>query len=344
MADSFGISEAQLLTLFLCSVLWGMLLITSAYCLRGKLKTASTIHWLMLAMALVLLALCTFDVALLLMRGSAAEFTGLTNWVNILESCNIALGKLISDAILVYRCWIVSNRSTTLITFPALLWFGDVAMVIFSIFSEASQRNNPKVLLTEVAELQVAFTVAWGMSLVNNVLVIFNRYYSLLTAYWLHPKGFIVYRIWHVDNSLYAIRTEASPGAHPNLFRRSAHRKTRLQRVIRIIIESGLLYTTSAFITFITFLVRSNSFYTLSHAELQILSIAFNLIIIRVSTQPSGSESYVIQSSPTFPLRTFSAATNPSIALDTASPTKMNLLSGLRSSNEVLRNDSLLDP
>ncbi|KAF9068117.1 hypothetical protein BDP27DRAFT_850886, partial [Rhodocollybia butyracea] len=234
MADSLGISEAQLLALFLCSVLWGMLLITSAYCLRyllwesdergGKLKSALTIHWLMLAMALVLLALCTFDVALLLMRaiqafifytgpgGSAAEFTGLTNWVNILESCNIALGKLISDAILVYRCWIISNRSITLITFPTLLWLGEVAMVIYIIFAEASQRDNPEVLLTEVAELQTAITVAWSMSLINNVIT----------------TGFIVYRIWIVEkeNSLYANRTRTSSGAQlPSLFRRNARRK-----------------------------------------------------------------------------------------------------------------------
>ncbi|KAF9069169.1 hypothetical protein BDP27DRAFT_1326125 [Rhodocollybia butyracea] len=278
MADSFGISEAQLLTLFLCSVLWGMLLITSAYCLRYfffgcPMKEAASLRPHDNPLADARNGPCTVGI-----------FTGLTNWVNILESCNIALGKLISDAILVYR--------TTLITFPALL----------CIFSEASQRNNPKVLLTEVAELQVAFTVAWGMSLVNNVIT--------------------------TDNSLYAIRTEASPG-------RSAHRKTRLQRVIRIIIESGLLYTTSAFITFIHVLGAQQLVLTRFHMRnFRFFSIAFNLIIIRVSTQPSGSESYVIQSSPTFPFAyILCAATNPSIALDTA-----------QSSNEVLRNDSLLDP
>ncbi|KAF9068116.1 hypothetical protein BDP27DRAFT_1327963 [Rhodocollybia butyracea] len=326
MADSFGISEAQLLALFLSSVLYGMLLITSAYCLRYLLWDG-----------LVLLALCTFDVALVLMRttqafifytgpgGSAAEFTGLTDWVNILESCNVALGKLISDAILVYRCWIISNRSITLITFPVLLWLGEIVIAIFLIFLEA-------ILLTEVTEIQVVITAACAISLVNNIIT----------------TGFIVHRIWIVEkeNSLYATQTRAASGAHfPDLFRRSAHRKTRLQRVIRIIIESGLLYTATDFITFITFLVRSNSFYAISDVELQILSIAFNLIIIRVNTQPSESESYTIQSHLTFPLR-FSATTNPSTALDTASAssTKMNSLSGSRSSDEVLQNGSLLDP
>lgn len=102
-----------------------------------------------------------------------------------------------------------------------------------------------------------------------------------------------------------------------------------MQNVIRIIVESGLMYTTIAFITFITFVVGSNSFYPTSDAacvfsliprstansliqqELQILSIAFNLIIIRISAHPSGSDDHStsVQSAPqTFPLRKFSSA------------------------------------
>ncbi|KAF9077686.1 hypothetical protein BDP27DRAFT_1311488 [Rhodocollybia butyracea] len=290
-----GISEVELLTVFLSSVFWGMYLITSAYCLRyllwesnakgAKLKPASSINWLMLAMALVLLILCTFNTVLLVVRpiqafifftgpgGPTTEFVGLSHMPNILGTCNIAFGKLISDAILIYRCWIVLNRSITVVAFPFLLWLGEVAMVLFIIFLEASARGKPPVLLTEAAsDPQAAISAAWTISLAINIIT----------------TGFIVYRIWRI--------TMDSVQDSPGLSGRSVRRKTRLQRVTRIIIESGLMYTTVAFITFVTFAVGNDIFYMLSNVELQILSIAFNLIIIRVSTQPSGSENYIVQS------------------------------------------------
>ncbi|KAJ3795664.1 hypothetical protein GGU11DRAFT_212782 [Lentinula aff. detonsa] len=334
MADTLGISEAQILGLFLASVFWGMLVITFVQTMRyllwdsnaegGGLKHASKINWPMLVVALLLMALSTFDVSLGLMHsieafifytgpgGSAARFTGLTDWVNILKTCNVVFGKVISDGILIYRCWTICNRSIVIIIFPILLWMGYLGTGIFVIYLEASA-GNPRVLLTGgLSKLTPSITAGWTMSLANNIIT----------------TGIIVYRIWRVDrtNALYGIQTQESSlqGTH-GLFGRSKRRRTKLQNVIRIIIESGLMYTTIAFITFITFVVGSNSFYPTSDAELQILSIAFNLIIIRISTRPSSSESYHSASAQlaapqTFPLRKFSFAmkrtvenTNPEV-------------------------------
>ncbi|KAF8825788.1 hypothetical protein HHX47_DHR6000765 [Lentinula edodes] len=275
MADTLGISEAQILGLFLASVFWGMLLITFVQAMRcmlwdlnvpgGRLKRASTINWPMLVVALLLMALSTFDVSLGLMHsieafifytgpgGSAARFTGLTDWVNILKV-----------------------RKASAHPYP-----------FFPTRVDFDQTSLP---------------------------------------------GVIVYRIWRVDqtNALFGIQTQGSSlQGTRGLFGRQKHQRTKLQNVIRIIVESGLMYTTIAFITFITFVVGSNSFYPTSDAacvfsliprstansliqqELQILSIAFNLIIIRISAHPSGSDDHStsVQSAPqTFPLRKFSSA------------------------------------
>ncbi|KAJ4484608.1 hypothetical protein C8R41DRAFT_444877 [Lentinula lateritia] len=320
MTDTLGISEAQILGLFLASVFWGMLLITFVQAMRcmlwdlnvpgGRLKRASTINWPMLVVALLLMALSTFDVSLGLMHsieafifytgpgGSAARFTGLTDWVNILKTCNVVFGKVISDGVLVYRCWAVCDRRIIVVVFPILLWMGYLGTGIFVIYLEASA-GNPKVLLTGgLSSLTPSITAGWTMSLVNNIIT----------------TGVIVYRIRRVDqtNALFGIQSQGSSlQGTRGLFGRQKRQRTKLQNVIRIIVESGLMYTTIAFITFITFVVGSNSFYPTSDAELQILSIAFNLIIIRISAHPSGSDDHStsVQSAPqTFPLRKFSSA------------------------------------
>ncbi|KAJ3721326.1 hypothetical protein DFJ43DRAFT_1094643 [Lentinula guzmanii] len=315
---ALGISEAQLLGLFLASVFWGMFLITFIQCIRyllwdsrGVLKPAATVNWPLFVVAALLAFLSTFDVALGLMHnieafifytgpawGSAARFTGLTDWVNILKTCNVVFGKLISDGVLVYRCWVVYNKRWLVVAFPLLLWLGYLGLAIFVVYVEASA-DNPHVLLTGpgLSDLTPSITSGWTLSLVNNIIA----------------TGLIVYRIWRVDkeSSMYAMQSNSS-------------RRLNCKNVTRVIIESGFLYTTIALITFITFLTGSNSFYAASDAELQILSIAFNLIIIRISTRPE--ENHSVQTSkpnhhPSFPLRTFTSV------MDSTSPAPDELTS-----------------
>ncbi|KAJ3807562.1 hypothetical protein EV368DRAFT_87435 [Lentinula lateritia] len=314
MADTLGISEAQILGLFLASVFWGMLLITFVQAMRcmlwdfnvpgGRLKRASTINWPMLVVALLLMALSTFDVSLGLMHsieafifytgpgGSTARFTGLTDWVNILKTCNVVFGKVISDGVLVYRCWAVCDRKIIVVVFPILLWMGYLGTGIFVIYLEASA-GNPKVLLTGgLSSLTPSITAGWTMSLANNIIT----------------TGVIVYRIWRVDqtNALFGIQTQSSSlQGTRGLFGRQKRQRTKLQNVIRIIVESGLICGMYIYLD-----PRSTA-NSLIQQELQILSIAFNLIIIRISAHPSGSDhhSTSVQSAPqTFPLRKFSSA------------------------------------
>ncbi|KAJ3827732.1 hypothetical protein EV361DRAFT_301166 [Lentinula raphanica] len=321
MADSLGISEAQLLGLFLASVFWGMLLITFVHAMqcflwdieRGELKSASKLNWPMLIVALLLMTISTLDLSLGLMHcieafilyngpgGSDARFTGLTDWVNIVRTCCMASGKAISDGVLVYRCWVVCNHSKAVVVLPVLLWLGGCSMSIFIVYLEASA-GNPKVVLTDgMSKITSGITVGWTLSLVNNIIT----------------TGIIIYRIWRVDkaNVLYGIQGQDSTlqGNH-RFFTRKNRKRTRLQNVIRIVIESGMMYTTIAFMTFITFVVGSNSFYTTSDAELQILSMAFNLIIIRISAHSkprSSGHSADSQFTPwTYPLHNRISAMN----------------------------------
>jgi hypothetical protein len=313
LSMALGISEAQLLGVFLASVFWGMFLITFVQCMRyllwdskGYLKSASTINWVILTVALLLASISTFDVALGLMHsieafilytgpgGSTARFTELTDWVNILKTCTNAFGNLINDGVLIYRCWVIYNKKWLVISLSLVIWLGDLALTIFLIFLEASASNPRRLLTGSESALTPTITSWWTLSLFNN----------------LFSTGLIVYRLWRVDknNSLYAV-PESVPSSQ-GFFNGRYSKRTRLQRVIRIIVESGLLSATASLITFVTYLSNSNAFYPTSDAELQILSIAFNLIIIRIHSHPN--EDYSMHSGrshnlPTFPLRNFTS-------------------------------------
>ncbi|KAF8058217.1 hypothetical protein FPV67DRAFT_1676469 [Lyophyllum atratum] len=85
----------------------------------------------------------------------------------------------------------------------------------------------------------------------------------------------LVWPIWkaarHLDE--FSLRAQDSRG----------HKNNTMKHLTQVIIESGLLYTVVALITFVTFTVGSPSLYVVSNAEIGIAGIAFNLIIIRTA-------------------------------------------------------------
>ncbi|KAJ3721089.1 hypothetical protein C8R42DRAFT_642602 [Lentinula raphanica] len=256
MADSLGISEAQILGLFLASdemFPLGHRTWAAEVCLENQLAYAD--HCIT---PNGFLDLRCFDsiYSLHWTRGSDARFTGLTDWVNILKTCNIAFGKIISDGVLVYRCWVVYNHSIAVVVLPILLWLGSFATSIFIIYLEASAKN-PKVLLTGgLSQITPSITASWSMSLANNIIT----------------TGLLVYRIWRVDRSntqngiWQGQETTMSIQGSDQFSSHTKRRKrtSKLQEVIRIIIESGMMYTTIALISFITFEIGSSSAYATS--------------------------------------------------------------------------------
>lgn len=99
------------------------------------------------------------------------------------------------------------------------------------------------------------------------------------------PLGLIVLRIWKVDTRVSQFRptaSHASPRAPPS----------PLARVMRVLIESGLIYTATILVLFGTYLAGSNAILALSNAVVQIIGVTFNLIIIntdRARKQGAGS-------------------------------------------------------
>ncbi|KAJ7452120.1 hypothetical protein B0H11DRAFT_2074364 [Mycena galericulata] len=271
--DNFPITEAQIVGLFLESVFWGFYLITFILCLRSllfgsnwQLKRLSEINWAMLLVALAMCSFATLDVALGLMHnieafvlytgpgGALEEFSNISDWVNIMKTVDVVLQTMLGDGMLIYRCWVVYGKSWRVVAFSILLWCGGAACTVITIRIEADLHSNVLITSSSLQPVTIAF---WVLTIVQNMLT----------------TGLLIFRIYKVDrqNARFAYHSTSSANQGP----------TRLGRVTRILLESGLMYTVVALITFVTFITDSNSAYGTSDVEVQVVGIAFNLIIIR---------------------------------------------------------------
>ncbi|KAF7353742.1 hypothetical protein MVEN_01059600 [Mycena venus] len=279
--ENFPITEAQIVGLFLESVFWGIYLITFFLCLRVLLfnsnydrKRLSDFNWPMLTVCLCMCAFATMDVAVGLLHniqafvlykgpgGPAEEFSHISDWVNIVKTVDVVMQTTLGDAMLIYRCWIIYRKSWRVVAFSILLWLGGAACTAMIIHVEATLHSNALITSSSLGPLVLSF---WVLTITQNLLT----------------TGLIVFRIWRVDrqNAPFTYHTNSSSKQH-----------SRLREVMRIIIESGLMYTTIALLTFITQITNSNSTYGVSDVEVQVVGITFNLIIIRADGRRAAEE------------------------------------------------------
>ncbi|KAF4623802.1 hypothetical protein D9613_001288 [Agrocybe pediades] len=276
----FPITEAQITGLFVESVLFGIHLLTFAYCVRALTSTPtrwrapSEINWAMLVVSVVLLANAGFDVVLgyyhnlkafVFFKGEPGDFDGISNWINVSKSLTVVIQTMIGDAMLIYRCWIIHNCSFLVVALPILLWLGCFASTIWVITLEATLHSNALVV---AKQLQPAGTSFWALTISLNIIT----------------TGLLLWKIWSVDrsNRRYTGTFDGAGGSGTTRkSKKGSH--TVLRNVMRIIVESGLLYSTTALITFITFITQSSGVYVITDAEIQIVGIAFNMIIIRAA-------------------------------------------------------------
>ncbi|KAJ8495464.1 hypothetical protein ONZ45_g12854 [Pleurotus djamor] len=278
----FTADKARLVGLFLECTAYGIFLVTFPLCIRalvftrGRLRSCAEIHWFMLTVAILMGSFLTFDVMMTLALnikafvlfkgdgGAQAALTDHSDWMVIIKSFTLDIHILIGDLVLIYRCWIVYNQSYLVILFPALLWVGDIAMGSFVLYIQVhfNQKESLQDVLTPSHTSFLVITVAQ----------------NLITT------ALIILRIRRVDRltARYSVTTMGG------------RRKTKLQRVMRIVIESGLLYTVATIVCLATYLADTFAYLSVTGAELPIIVIAFNLIIIRAKSQPSEKTEYTL--------------------------------------------------
>ncbi|KAJ8495783.1 hypothetical protein ONZ45_g12709 [Pleurotus djamor] len=284
---SFTISKARLVGLFLECIAYGVSLVTIPLCIRalvwsrGRMRSLGTIHWITLIAALLLAFFATFDVIITLIwlidafvlyegpGGAPTVFLNISDWINVMKSVNLIFPILIGDLILIYRCWIVYDKSYVVIFAPMIIWVVDAAMGSYILYIESHLHQQSTL---QEGRLFPAFAVFFAMTVIQNVIttsliIICIRNVNQLSAEFVSKTA----------NSMY-ISTSNCWG-------------TQLQRVMRIVIESGLIYTVTTAISLATYLPNAYVCYSVTDAELPIIVIAFNLIIIRCKRRaPDTSE------------------------------------------------------
>ncbi|KAF9473506.1 hypothetical protein BDN70DRAFT_885758 [Pholiota conissans] len=263
-----GTSQAILVGSFVVSVVWGFHIISLGFCMHALFTTSISrstkkINWRMVAVAWVLFANATFDMTLSFRHvfhaflsttsEEAAEAAyAISDWSNLARTISVVLQTIIGDAVLIYRCWIVYQRSILVVLPSLLLWFGLVGSTIWALILEAMLN-----VLFNARQVTHAITTFWSITIALNTIT----------------TGLLVYRIWSVDHTNRKHHLEVIEFAGQG----------RLKSIKNIIIESGLLYTLSAIATFGTYVGGSGYVYLTSWVEVQVVGIAFNLIIIRTT-------------------------------------------------------------
>lgn len=146
------------------------------------------------------------------------------------------------------------GKSWKIVLPPIILWIGCFYVVVRQTIIDVQLRTHALVSGKELRPYLIAF---WALTIAQNIMTtgerpmpcpaVFPFSLSLRT-------GLIVIRIWDVDRQL--------EGASKQSISRLSPGQSQLRRVMIVIVESGLLITTIAFITFVNVICKSNGLYT----------------------------------------------------------------------------------
>ncbi|KXN91385.1 hypothetical protein AN958_00908 [Leucoagaricus sp. SymC.cos] len=264
---------AQLAGIFCDAVFYGMFLVTSAGSIRVLLTSGrgkeerwrrpSEIRWMMAMVALLLFIVCTLDVAMGFSRNfrafvnsdnPLATLMSPTDWTNIGQPVNEAVGAWAADFILIYRCWIVYGRRWLVIIPSGLLYLANVAISLRVFAMMGAAKGIPT--LTDANAFRASLLAFCSTIAAQNVLT----------------TGVLIWRIWLVERS------------QARIFK-FEDRPRYLHRISAVLAESGATYTAIVLITLVLTAAENPALYVVDNLMIQTAGIAFNLILVRCSPE-----------------------------------------------------------
>jgi len=265
--------------IFMHGLLFGLNIVTFGLSCRWLLftdegwKLRKRFHWLLLIITILLgafsVADATVDLRVISMQMYFIDAGHRpVEWVppfwNGIVRCMIAdTIALLADIVLMNRLWVVYDRSKLVMIFPIILWLGGVVCAILQIFLQTVHMNNPNFGPYQWAAVNmnvgpgIALTPLWAST-------------TALNAY---CTGLLIWRIWKVTRKGDSTFTK------------------RLQFLIRILMESGILYLSVGLGHLFAWFGR-NSFAIslLGTMNSATIPIAFNLVVIRTAQNRAFGE------------------------------------------------------
>ncbi|KAF8959370.1 hypothetical protein BDZ97DRAFT_1922901 [Flammula alnicola] len=269
--------DQDVASIFVGALFYGLYLATLFHCIRWLVfidegwRIRKKISWTMLIVTLTLWVLSTISRALELRNtmvqvvseskpkpppppsGDIGSTTTLP-WMAVVICTNANVSTLLADAVLIYRCWIIYEKSRRVVVFPIFLWFGGVMLTALQAYWQIVQSAS---ILKAWQPINMTvgpgtiLTPFWGST------IILNGYSTFM----------IVRRIY-----LVAKASKASSSAH------------QLRFTMRILIESGFLYLATAIAHFVVWWTpNAFAISVISGINLSVTGIAFNLILIRAA-------------------------------------------------------------
>ncbi|KAJ7144466.1 hypothetical protein C8R44DRAFT_916504, partial [Mycena epipterygia] len=179
-------------------------------------------------------------------EGGPAAFLGdSTAWHLITADVLYVTQCILGDSIAVYRCWVLWDRSWSIVALPLIL----LAANIVSGYVSCQQ------LATSTAERLFDPAVRdWIMA-----------FYTLAVAHNAVTTGLMAFRLWWVDRYI------SDRFAHP-----------RFKTTILLLVESAALYFMLQIVVLVAFVTHSNIQFLLLGAIPPVIGITFTLITIRV--------------------------------------------------------------
>ncbi|PFH49138.1 hypothetical protein AMATHDRAFT_41765 [Amanita thiersii Skay4041] len=258
--------RAGIFSTFIEAILYGLYFVTFLHCLRWLFFKDE--GWVLCKSRTQLIPLMTLLIFILLTTDTITAFLILFLYfrgmdLQRLYTLELTAGVIefllavLADSVLIYRCWVVYSRRWQVVCLPLLVWLGGISCSTLALYYYS---QNLRWMLSG-AEIDRIGRVGGAFYLCT---IIVNIYCT----------SAIVYKVWSV--------TKNCPTS----------RGRNLYSTMRIIGESGMLYTLTSISLFVAWILPLR--YNQDHLELitigsaintPVIGITFNIILIRVANQ-----------------------------------------------------------
>jgi len=270
MISQVPLDVTGVVSVWLETLLYGMycsLFFESLYVILKKKKAGSTPAKVFFGVTLLMFAAATGHIAINLHRllrgyvwlaadpGPIAYFNDLGRWDNIAHYAIHAVMTWTGDFLVIYRCFIVWDTNYYIIALPAVL-------LVMSFIANS---------VTLYLFTQVRSGTIFSPTLIHWM----DTIYALAFCQIVLTTGLLAYRLWRSDRAFLALGLR-SPGT-----------RSSLMPIIRIVIESAMIYIIEMLVLIILYTLGHNSLFIVQEAIVPSVGIVFTTISVRLAMRGS---------------------------------------------------------